>query len=138
MQAKEKFWDRIKTEDTHWLWLGGTQNGYGYLWNGNKRVYAHRYSYELHKGEIPEGLQIDHLCKVRNCVNPYHLEAVTSQENMRRSNAGLYNRLKTHCNEGHVLTGKSRNGKRYCIDCSRSKHREYYKAKRLKETQNGV
>jgi len=72
-----------------WLWIGPVApNGYGhYRPHGHGRprmVAAHRALYELEKGAIPPGLQIDHLCRVRSCVNPAHLEAVTASENQRR------------------------------------------------------
>jgi len=77
---------RYEVVDSHWLWTGPIMaNGYGKV----KNVLAHRASYELHVGPIPEGLEIDHLCRVRNCINPEHLEPVTGAENMRR--VALYN-----------------------------------------------
>jgi len=83
--AVERFWKRtIQSADGCWEWIGTINKvGYGYLSDGVSKL-AHRFAYELLIGPIPEGLQIDHLCNVRNCVNPAHLEAVTLQENMRR------------------------------------------------------
>lgn len=88
-----------------WLWLGRLSDGYG--WFANTGV--HRWSYEHHVGPIPEGLTIDHLCRVRNCVNPDHLEPVTIQVNVARS----VRRPKTYaptdvCGQGHVLDRENR------------------------------
>lgn len=69
-----------------WLWLGSLSSGYGKFTVGKERQ-AHRVSYVLHVGPIPEGLEIDHLCRTRQCVNPDHLEAVTAAENNRRAAA---------------------------------------------------
>lgn len=65
-----------------WRWLRSMVGKYG---RGPRKTYAHRFYYEKAKGKIPNGFQIDHLCKVTDCVNPSHLEAVTSLENIRRS-----------------------------------------------------
>jgi hypothetical protein len=67
-----------------WLWTGVLANGYGRIKRGDKRLMAHRVSYELFRGPIPSGLTLDHLCRLRCCVNPWHLESVTMRENMLR------------------------------------------------------
>ncbi len=85
-----------------WLWLGCIDpNGYSCMRGefGNRK--AHQVAYELYKGPIPEALQLDHLCRVRTCVNPDHLEAVTQVENIRRGMGGSVNASKTHCPSGH-------------------------------------
>jgi len=66
-----------------WLWVGSNNGRYPVFPKGGR--YAHRWSYEHHVGPIPEGYEIDHLCRVTLCVNPTHLEAVTPQENKRRA-----------------------------------------------------
>lgn len=71
-----------------WLWMGCCSNGYGHMRRQKRCVLAHRFSYELHKGPIPEGLELDHLCRIPSCVNPDHLEPVTSAENTRRGRWG--------------------------------------------------
>lgn len=83
-----------------WLWRLATNNsGYGCIWlPGQGKLPAHRASYMTHKGPIPTGLVIDHLCRNRRCINPAHLEAVTASENMLRAPL-----RKTHCKNGHAL-----------------------------------
>lgn len=82
-----RLWDRIvktKTE-TCWYWVGATTSaGYGHLRVDGVLMPIHRYMYERFIGPIPEGLLIDHLCAVKICANPYHLEPVDMQENFRR------------------------------------------------------
>lgn len=90
MTPEERFWSHVEVTPGCWLWTGGYGlHGYGvYMGAGmTQRQLAHRHAYRLVLGAIPEGYEIDHLCFVRKCVNPAHLEAVTKQENIQRSNA---------------------------------------------------
>jgi hypothetical protein len=82
--------------DGCWIFTGTINNkGYGSI----LKTTAHRYIYEATVGPIPAGLQIDHLCMNKQCVNPAHLEPVTAAENVRRRNAS-----ETHCRRGHAFT----------------------------------
>lgn len=111
-----------------WLWTG-TDNGDGYgvmrvgsRNDGTRRqVKAHRLAYELLVGPIPQGMQPDHLCRNRACVNPTHIEPVTSGENTRRGLAGAHQVAKTHCPQGHSYSGanlyRDPRGQRQCRAC---------------------
>lgn len=80
-----RIWDKTVRQGECWLWAGARLDaGYGYLEVDGKRVLAHRVSYELTYGPIPPGLVIDHLCRMPQCINPAHLEAVTWAENIAR------------------------------------------------------
>lgn len=89
-----------------WIWPGAT-NGAGYcqVMTGGVRIMAHRFAYEQLVGPIPLGKELDHLCRNRQCVNPAHLEVVTSRENALRSptSPSAINARKTHCCRGHEL-----------------------------------
>ena len=117
-----------------WLWIAGTSNrGYGNLWDAGRglTVSAHRWAYEHWRGTIPEGLVIDHLCRVRRCVNPLHLRAVTIDENLKAAGsiaAAAVLSAKTHCIRGHAFdeqnTGRRVSGARRCRACARSQDAE--------------
>lgn len=107
------------------LWLGALSGGYGQIRAQGQLYWAHRVAYELANGQIPEGMQIDHTCRVRGCVAPLHLEAVTQAENMRRARQKEGSpSLTTHCGRGHPYDDKNtyvwpRTGKRQCRACRR-------------------
>ena len=83
--SNQRFWAKVNKTDTCWLWTASKNwGGYGSFRVNKKKVTAHRYSYEIYKGKIPNGLQLDHLCRNRACVNPEHHEPVTNRENVVR------------------------------------------------------
>jgi hypothetical protein len=106
-----RFRAKLDTSDPAacWIWTGTLINGlYGQFWDGKKKIYAHRWSYQHHVGPIPAGLQLDHLCRTPACVNPRHLEPVTARVNTLRSTSiPAKNAVKTHCKHGHLLTGRN-------------------------------
>lgn len=122
-----RFFARLRQDGDCWIWTGPqSDSGYGLLIvksGGRQRnIPAHRWSYEFLRADIPEGLVIDHLCRVRACVNPWHLEPVTIGVNTRRGVS--WNGSKTHCKRGHELSGENlghQNGNhRYCRTCKRA------------------
>ena len=86
------------------IWGGSLRKGYGRFWIGDKHIPAHRAAYEIVIGPIPTGLTLDHLCRTRPCIWPFHMEPVTSRVNTLRG-AGLpaVNAIKTHCKRGHLF-----------------------------------
>ena len=116
---EERFWAKVEKTDICWLWTGTVDSaGYGRCGQG----IAHRYAYKLVVGPIPEGLSLDHLCRVRNCVRPDHLEPVTQRENVLRGVGTAATHAKqTHCDHGHEFTTPNtiirKNGSRECRTC---------------------
>lgn len=108
-----------KTDCT--VWIGATNNkGYGLIQVGGKLELAHRVAYEDEYGPIPAGMYPDHVCRVRNCVNPQHLELVTTSENVKRGRAAVGG----ICTQGHKLATEAdvyvrSNGKSECMECRR-------------------
>jgi hypothetical protein len=129
--TEQRFWKYVDKTENCWNWTGTTAGPgrYGHFHIGGggdhrQRAYAHRYSYELHVGPIPEGMEIDHLCRNTRCVRWDHLEPVSHAENQRRRRGiktGPYN-VGDRCRRGHDRsehTAINRQGFRYCRECSR-------------------
>lgn len=120
----KSFFEKIEKTKSCWNWKAYiSPNGYGRInYYDGKRVkvfMAHRVSYEIHKGSIPKGLVIDHLCRNRACVNPDHLEAVDLKTNIFRGvGASAQNVKKTHCPKGHPYNYiNPKNKERRCTIC---------------------
>lgn len=120
------FWARVDASGVCWEWKGYvSSDGYGCLFRravGSRK--AHRYAWELLVGDIPEGLTIDHLCLNKRCVNPDHMELVSRAVNVSRA------RQRTHCKNGHQLSGSNLAAKvkdtgRRCLTCKAEQSRRY-------------
>ena len=123
--AQERFWEKVDADGVCWEWTAGVNaSGYGIFGIGGTSYLAHRWAYETLVGPIPEGFQIDHLCRNRKCVCPEHLEPVTPRTNAQRGHLP-FNRLRriTHCKHGHPLSGdnlgRDWRGHRRCLACAR-------------------
>jgi len=128
----EFFWARVRIIDSDcWEWIGAKCGlGYGGYNHDQHNDYAHRVAYMTLCEPIPRGLDIDHLCRFRKCVNPSHLEVVTRQENLRRGNGATHARGADYCRNGeHELTPDntytSPSGIPTCKKCKRAGARRY-------------
>lgn len=142
------FDDLIKKTDTCWLWTGyRNRDGYG-VYRGKL---AHRITYLAAKGPYPPGTVTDHLCRVRHCVNPEHLEAVTIGENIRRGHLSMLMKIKhattVRCPQGHLYVEENlyidhnKDGftRRKCKTCTKDRRRaQYLREKAARETFRGT
>lgn len=139
LRGENRIWGRVEVTGFCWLWTGYINaSGYGRTQHDGRLQLAHRVAYELLVGPVPDGMQLDHLCRVRRCVNPDHLEPVTSRENTRRGKA-----VKTHCPRGHALVDGNlvlshlRRGWRSCLTCHREGAREQWRQGRHTSQRKG-
>lgn len=141
MPPKRDFWGKVAFPAAHegcWEWQGSVSpSGYGRARVGNTNSYAHRVTYVLLRGPIPEGRELDHLCRNRACCNPDHLEPVTCRENVLRGyrarGKATVNHASTHCKSGHAfdvantrdtfVAGQA-NPRRFCRACDRERKRQ--------------
>jgi hypothetical protein len=123
---RAKVW--VDLENHCWIWTAcKTQGGYGLFGAKRKLVLVHRFSYETMVGPIPSGMQLDHLCRNRLCVNPDHLEPVTCRENLARGKTLMAANLSvTECPKGHQFdelnTYVTKKGARQCRACARDRY----------------
>lgn len=128
----DRFWSKVDTSGDCWVWNGAKDRGYGkFRLAGPVRrtVNAYRWAWEAVNGPVPEGLELDHLCRNPSCVRPSHMEAVTHAVNMLRSDAPPAVRARqTECIHGHPFTPENTyvrqgTGFRSCRACSRDRDR---------------
>lgn len=145
----ERFWLRVDRDGPVpearpelgpcWIWTGSTtRGGYGQHWNGIKQRKTHAMGYELLVGPIPPGLELDHLCRVRVCCNPQHLEPVTGLVNQARGHTVIARNLaKVACDNGHGFTPGNtyldKSGNRNCRTCRTEAMRRYRARRRATE-----
>ena len=135
MTLLSRFLDKVSPEPNTgcWLWHGSCDGkGYGRIAYEGRSFPAHRASHILFKGPIPNGLQIDHLCRQPGCVNPEHIEAVTARvNNMRGDSVAVKASKATHCPQGHPYSGdnlgrRTTRNERFCKTCKRQQDKDYY------------
>jgi hypothetical protein len=126
-----------------WPWTAAKTNGYGVVQHNGQVKRAHRVVYEFIVGEIPEGLELDHKCRNRACVNPAHLEPVTTIVNIARGESmSARHARQTHCLRGHEFTPENvylrkrgHKTERFCRECSRIRDNKRYQLRRNSATE---
>lgn len=128
---RRAFWRRVVRDGDCWIWTGHKNRcGYGRLTVDGRRIAAHRLAYELLVGPVPDGLELDHLCRNRACVRPSHLEPVTHRENTLRGDTIVAAAAAaTACPQGHAYdeanTYRYPDGRRDCRTCRADRRRRH-------------
>jgi hypothetical protein len=125
----DRVMNKVLVGDGCWMWTSTVAGRYGQIRYKGRQYPAHRFMYEMMIGPIPDGLQLDHLCRNNLCVRPDHLEPVTCRENLRRGENS--NRRKTHCPQGHEYTLENtemNQHSRRCKECRREHRRRRHES----------
>lgn len=138
INTPDVFWSRVSKTESCWNWLAGKfHNGYGYFWTDGKLIRAHRLSYELVNGSLPEDRELHHTCENKGCVNPNHLIVISKEAHAALSDKAAENRHKTHCPKGHPLSGDNlvqyelkKFGHRVCKKCKSDLKKEIKRRKK--------
>lgn len=134
----KRFWSKVRQSPRGcWLWMGSTNFGYGLIAHRGRLIPAHRIAYQWLFGPLAPNEFLDHLCRVRRCVNPFHLEYVSFRENILRGiGPTAINHRKTHCVNGHKFDKSNTyiyeyfdGPHRFCRECRRTWVRKYYRQK---------
>jgi len=131
LSTEERFWPKVLKSDSCWEWQASlTDKGYGQFFDKGVRILAHRYSYKLRFGKIPEGLFLCHTCDNPKCVNPDHLKPGTQKDNIQdmiaKGRRFCRNKNKTHCIRGHEFSGHNliiKAKQRLCRICNNESNR---------------
>ena len=138
LDPMQRFFSKVNLVDSCWAWTDHLAYGYGVFSIRGTVWKAHRFSYLIFNGPLASNLELDHLCRNRACVNPDHLEQVTRRVNFERGIHPATTRIKkTHCSEGHALTGGNRidrGGSARCRVCFKSYQRSWY----LRKKERGI
>lgn len=121
----DRFWSKVFIpfhEDGCWHWrASNNKKGYGQFWFKGKMIRAHRFSYELEGGIIPEGFDLHHVCENQGCVNPSHLKIVAHERHRSKH-------TKSHCYRGHERILENLTSSKGCSICQKINGKEYYQA----------
>lgn len=128
----DRFWSKVDASGDCWEWQASKYwNGYGQAKLNGRGMNAHRVAWLILRGEIANGLQLDHLCRNRSCVNPDHMEPVSRRENILRGISPVaVNFHRFQCKNGHPFdldNTKMLSGNRRCVKCNRMRSLEWWR-----------